>query len=190
MKCIIVLAALLAILTASAAAAADQPTATGGETPQALYLQAGKLERQGQQAKARELYETLIDRFPVSEFAVKANDRLLDMLKGTPTEPPAKPVPAPVAEPKARARELLAMHKKALDIADKEWRRLSYIFFNRYGHRVNRGELREQEAEWDKAAEEKVLKELGMGSAEIKGKLDEACRELGVAGRCDESALK
>jgi hypothetical protein len=190
MKCIIVLTTLLTILIASTTLAADQPATTGGETPQAIYLQAGKLERQGQQAKARDLYETLIDRFPASEFAVKANDRLLDMLKGTPTEPPAKPVPAPAAEPKARARELLAMHKKALDIADKEWRRLSYTFFNRYGHRVNRGELREQEAEWDKAAEEKVRKELGMGSAEIKDKLDEACRELGIAGTCDENALK
>ena len=190
MKCIIVLTALLAMLMAGAAAAADQPPATGGETAQAIYLQAGKLERQGQQTKARELYETLIDRFPVSEFAVKANDRLLDMLKGTPSEPPAKPGPAPAVEPKSRARELLALQKKALDIADKEWRRLSYTFFNRYGHRVNRGELREQEAEWDKAAEEKVRKELGMGSAEIKGKLEEACRELGIAGPCDENALK
>jgi hypothetical protein len=190
MKRIIVLAALLTTLIACAASAADQPAVTGGDTPQAIYLQAGKLERQDQPAKAKELYETLIDRFPASEFAVKANDRLLDMLKGTLPAPPAKPVPPQAAEPKARARELLSMHKKALDIADKEWQRLSHKFFNLYGHRVNRGELRDQEAEWDKVAEEKVRKELGMGTADIRSKLEEACRELGITGTCDESALK
>lgn len=51
--------------------------------PQSVYLQAGKAERggglqtQGEYFSARELYEALIDRYPASPFAAKANDQLL-----------------------------------------------------------------------------------------------------------------
>ena len=179
--------AVLIILTAATAQAAE-PVAPA-ETAQSLYLQAGKAERQDQQARARELYEAIIDRFPTSELAVKANDRLLDLLqvKGA----PSATKPAPVAsDPKKKAKDLLELKKKAANIQDKEWRRLSLAFFNRYEHRYNRSELREREAEWDKASEAKVKEELGMGTAEIQLKLDEACRNLGITGTCDEKALK
>lgn len=51
--------------------------------PQFIYLQAGKAERsgglqtQGEYFSAKELYEALIDRYPGSPFAAKANDQLL-----------------------------------------------------------------------------------------------------------------
>ncbi|WP_460595322.1 hypothetical protein [Geomonas sp. Red276] len=178
---------LLIILTAATALA--EPPPAPAETAQSLYLQAGKAERQDQLARARELYEAIIDRFPTSDLAVKANDRLLELYRAP--SAPAVAKPAPVAGgPKAKARELLELKNRAADIWDKERRRLSLAFFNRFDHRFNRGELREHEAEWDQAAEAKVKQELGMGSAEIQGKLNEACRELGITGTCDEKALK
>jgi hypothetical protein len=190
----IVMTALL-ILLAAGGAGAEQQAASAGETPQSLYLQAGKAERQAQQGKAKELYEALIDRYPTSELAVKANDRLLELMKGSTAAEPGKQgaapaAPAAPADPKAKARELLALSKKATDIQEKEWRRHSYAFFNRHDHRFNRAELRDQEVLWDKAAEEKVKKELGMGTEEIKSKLEEACKEAGITGPCDEKALK
>jgi len=187
MKRSIIISALLVALTAAAAPAAE-PAPT--ETAQSLYLQAGRAERQDQQAKAKELYEAIIDRFPSSDLAIKANDRLLELMRGTSTAPSAKPVPPPPADPKAQARELLGLKKKAQDIQDKEWRRLSMAFFNRYDHRYNRSELRENEVEWDKKAEEKVREELGMGTAEINARFDDACKKLGITGTCDEKALK
>lgn len=187
MKRCIALTALLVALTAASAPAVEPPAPA--ETAQSLYLQAGKAERRGENAKASELYEAIIDRYPASELAVKANDRLLDMMRPPAAPSAAKPAPA-VSDPKARARELLEMRKKAADIQDKEWRRLSQGFFSRYDHRYNRAELREKEAEWDKTCEAKVKKELGMGTAEIQQKLDEACRRLGITGTCDENALQ
>lgn len=44
--------------------------------PQAMYLAAGKYERNGDAYKANQIYERLIDRFPSSPFAVKASDQL------------------------------------------------------------------------------------------------------------------
>ncbi|UFS70134.1 hypothetical protein LPW11_19950 [Geomonas sp. RF6] len=187
MKRSIVLTALLIVLTSASAQAAEPAPA---ETAQSLYLQAGKAERQDQQAKAKELYEAIIDRFPTSDLALNANDRLLELMRGTTTAPSTKPTPPPPADPKAKARELLALKKKAADIQDKEWRRLSIAFFNRYDHRYNRSELRENEQQWDKLAEEKVREELGMGSAEINARFEEACHKLGITGTCDEKALK
>jgi hypothetical protein len=185
MKRSMVLTALLIVLSSATVPAAEIPAPA--ETAQSLYLQAGKAERQDQQAKAKELYEAIIDRFPTSELAVKANDRLLQMM--TPQAPAPKPAPV-VVDPKGKARELLTQKKKAADIWDKERRRLSLAFFNRYDHRFNRSELRELEAEWDRAAEAKVREELGMGTAEIQAKFDDACRNLGITGTCDEKALK
>lgn len=69
------------------------------DTPQALYLKAGKEERQGESAKARQTYESIIDRFPDSEFAVKANDRLLAISPLSPTPPATAPVEAVTAAP-------------------------------------------------------------------------------------------
>jgi len=89
--CILLATALLLTLTVNSRA--ETPPVT--TTAQSLYLQAGKQERQGETAKARETYELIIDRFPDSDFAVKANDRLL-ILPGLPAPPP---VPAPVAAP-------------------------------------------------------------------------------------------
>lgn len=190
MKRCIALTLLLIALTASYAPAGEPPAPA--ETAQSLYLRAGKAERQGQITTAKEIYETLIDRYPTSELAVKANDRLLELMK-----PPAAAAAAPAATPvlqipdtKARARELLALKKKAADIQDREWRRLSQGYFSRYDHRYNRADLREHEAEWDKTCEAKVKEELGMGTAEIQQKLDEACRTLGITGPCDDKALK
>ena len=78
------LAKSLIIITALIALAlplhAGEPSA---DSPQSLYLQAGKEERSGSSVTARAIYESIIDRFPESEFAVKANDRLLLL-------PPAK----------------------------------------------------------------------------------------------------
>lgn len=45
--------------------------------PQVMYLAAGKLERNGESYKARQVYERIVDRFPSSTWAVKANDQLL-----------------------------------------------------------------------------------------------------------------
>jgi hypothetical protein len=44
--------------------------------PQAMYLSAGGYERNGEAYKAQQIYESLILRFPSSQWAVKANDQL------------------------------------------------------------------------------------------------------------------
>ena len=45
--------------------------------PQAMYLQAGKYDRSGQQSDAIRLYELLIEKFPSSPLAVQATNRLV-----------------------------------------------------------------------------------------------------------------
>lgn len=52
-------------------------SAMNGKDPQAMYLAAGKYEREGDSYSARKVYEQIIDRFPSSPFAAKANDQLL-----------------------------------------------------------------------------------------------------------------
>lgn len=47
--------------------------------PQAIYLQAGKYERMSDSDRAKRLYEFLADAFPKSQWAVKSNDRLLQL---------------------------------------------------------------------------------------------------------------
>lgn len=47
------------------------------KNPQVMYLAAGKYERQGKPYEARQVYEQLIERFPSSSWAIKANDQLL-----------------------------------------------------------------------------------------------------------------
>ena len=51
--------------------------AMNAKDPQAMYLAAGKYEREGDSYSARKVYEQIIDRFPSSTFAAKANDQLL-----------------------------------------------------------------------------------------------------------------
>ncbi len=46
---------------------------------QALYLLGGKFERENDTQKARAVYERVITKFASTEWAVKANDRLLAM---------------------------------------------------------------------------------------------------------------
>lgn len=48
-----------------------------GSDPQKMYLAAGTYVRSGDEAKAKQIYEAIIERFPDSDFAVKANDQLL-----------------------------------------------------------------------------------------------------------------
>ena len=45
--------------------------------PQAMYLAAGKYQRNGDRQKAISVYEKLIERFSSSSWAVKANDQIL-----------------------------------------------------------------------------------------------------------------
>ena len=49
----------------------------GSKDPQAMYLAAGRYERAGRDSEAAKVYERIIDRFPASPWAVKANDHLL-----------------------------------------------------------------------------------------------------------------
>lgn len=44
--------------------------------PQQIYIAAGKYESKGMSSKASELYNAIIDRFPDSQWAVKASDQL------------------------------------------------------------------------------------------------------------------
>ena len=53
-------------------------TLLNARDPQAMYLAAGRLERNGQSTKAQQVYERLIERFPSTTWAVKANDQLLE----------------------------------------------------------------------------------------------------------------
>lgn len=49
------------------------------QSAQAIYLRAGKYERENQPERAKRLYEYLTENHRQSEYAVKANDRLLQM---------------------------------------------------------------------------------------------------------------
>ncbi|MSM38587.1 MAG: hypothetical protein GJT30_03045 [Geobacter sp.] len=165
------------------------------ESPQSLYLQAGKLERQGNTQQAQTIYESLIDRYPASEFAVKANDRLLQLLApvaasdAKPTPLTAKSLPT-ANDPKRRGRMLFELKQRAAKIFSDEKQSKFYAYSTLHSHRYNRGELRDKEIEWDKAAEEKVRKELGMGSDEIDRAIEEICQQLKVSGKCDASQFQ
>lgn len=200
MKKIIV--TLLALTLFSSAYAADAPTA------QSLYLQAGKEERSGSAAKARELYEHIIDKFPESEFAVKANDRLLAIApqKSAPAataattpasatfpgaellapEPP-KPLPA---DPAIRAAVEAARLKDSAQITYREeMDRQKRVYEARMGRKGQRLKQAETEMEWRQAAERKVVEVNGMTLEEIVSKAEARCKELGVKGECSEDNL-
>lgn len=51
------------------------------KSPQTMYIEAGKQERNGNTSKANKLYEAIIDRFPNSDFAVKASDKLTGAIR-------------------------------------------------------------------------------------------------------------
>ena len=183
-----------------------------GETAQSLYLKAGKLERQGEASKAREAYESVIDRFPASEFAVKANDRLLQL--GLPTQPqpaspqqaqPAPPAktseepslfapaslpPLPTEPAKRRVAELSRQYKDASHTRSEEYNRHQGKFTTRFGHQFSRRDLADQQEKWNKLADEKVVKEYGMSLADMRKKLDAACQAAGLAAGCDEGDLR
>lgn len=50
-------------------------------TPQALYLMGGRFEREGLRARATQVYNFLLDKHAETNWAVKANDRLLQLDK-------------------------------------------------------------------------------------------------------------
>jgi hypothetical protein len=186
------------LLLASPLHAASAPA----DSPQALYLQAGKEERSGSLTKARELYESIIDRFPESDFAVKANDRLLTIAappkqkqdkseKATPLSllapPAAKPLPAdPLLR---RGVELARMKKKAETMRRHEIERERELFFAREGHRINRNVLSKNEAAWQEGADNKIVEEFGMTLEEMGNRLGKLCDEAKVKGECGEEGF-
>jgi hypothetical protein len=215
------------------------------DTPQSLYLKAGREERQGETVRARQTYESIIDRFPESEFAVKANDRLLAITPPASARPAATPATAaaaateqtvqpptavnpsqpqqtpatdgskPAATPannvltiplpaflapesppplpddpvRRRGVEQARLHRKATEIYAGEIERRKNTFTTHYGHNYSRLELSRQEKEWQRAAADKVRKELGASLEEIGQQLQQACREAGIIGTCDEEAF-
>jgi len=46
------------------------------KSPQQLYLEAGKLERNGDSYKSKMIYNYIVDNYPDSDFAVKSSDKL------------------------------------------------------------------------------------------------------------------
>jgi len=194
---LVILAALICL---SAPLHAGQ---TPTDSPQKLYLQAGKEERSGSLDVARRIYESIIDQYPESDFAVKANDRLLALQPAPPRKAekaaeqpviellapkPAKPLPA---EPLLRQGVELARKKAQAETVirhELERQREAYLVYE--GHRVNRGILAEKEARWRVAAEQKVLAQFGMSLDEMGEKLRGLCKEAQVKGECNEEAFQ
>lgn len=194
----------------SAHAADVQPPAV---TPQALYLQAGKLERQGEISRASDIYEKVITLFPESEFAVKANDRLL-LLSATPATRPAQQEPAPLPQPQKpvsglerlftpsplpplpdeprtrRAVELARRHQQAREIRDNEMSRQLAKFTTQYGHRYSRAKFAEQQQTWESETAQKIKAEIGQDINEIELELNNACAGLGLPARCSEHDIR
>jgi hypothetical protein len=168
---------------------------TPAETPQALYLQAGKMERQGNVVRARELYESLVDRYPTSDLAVKANDRLLELLKPTSAtaDEEKKPIKleAPLPDDPVRRRgvELARLYRKAAKLRDDEINSRTYAFTTRYAHKYSRSDLASKQKEWEAGADARVRRELGISLEEIQRELTEICRQLGITGSCEEGSF-
>lgn len=190
--------AITAFITLAAPLHAAQATP---DTPQGLYLQAGKEERSGGTEKAREIYENIIDRFPESEFAVKANDRLLILTpakqktESQTQSPPLTIVTTPSPKPlpsdplMRRGVELARMKSKAETMKRHELERERELFYVREGHRINRGVLAEKESQWQKDADRKVVDEFGMTLEEMNATLKTICVEANVKGECNEEAF-
>lgn len=174
---------------------------TAPDSVQSIYLQAGKEERSGSMAKARELYESIVDRFPESDFAVKANDRLLALPtarqkaeSGKAASPftlfapaPAKPLPTdPVLRRGVEAARLKA-NAEVTSREEFEWlKRADNV---RNGRKISKSRLAEKELSWKQAAAAKVVEEYGMTLEEITARAETACKEAGVKGDCNEEAL-
>ena len=192
----------IALIAAIMAVTSSLQAADTAMNPQALYLQAGKEERSGSAAKAKEIYETIIERFPESDFAVKANDRLLAMPPAAKTPADAQPVaaetdlfaPAPEKplpeDPKLRkAVEAARLKAKAEVTAREEFQRLKRVDYVREGRKQNKSLMPDKEASWRQAAEKKVVEKHGMPLSEISSRLDAACKEAGFAAGCSEDEL-
>lgn len=172
------------------------------ETAQSLYLQAGKEERSGNQTKARETYEKIIDNFPETEFAVKANDRLLALpntrqraVETVPAESPLSllnPAPAkplPLSPTLRKWVEAVRLKAEAETVSREEYERLKRVDEARDGHKLTRAKIADKEKSWEKGAADKVVKELGSTLEEIAARAETACREAGVKGECNEESL-
>ena len=195
------LAFIIALLCLTAPLHAGQ---AAPDSAQSLYLQAGKEERAGSMAKAREIYESIIDRFPESEFAVKANDRLLAMpaaekkpASGAAKEiekieklfspPPAAPLPA---EPLLRRGvEAARLKARAQVVYREEYARLKRGDDVREGSKYIQAKRPAKEAEWRQGASNKVVEEFGTSLDELSARLDLICKEAGVKGDCSEESL-
>lgn len=192
----------IAFIAAILAATASLHAAETVANPQLLYLQAGKEERSGSGAKAREIYESIIERFPESEFAVKANDRLLAMPGAVKTPAETKPAttetglfaPAPEKplpdDPKLRKAVEAARLKTMAEVtAREEFERLKRVDYAQEGRRQNRSRMPEKEALWQQAAQRKVVEKYGLSFSEISSRLDAACKEAGFEADCSEDKL-
>jgi len=193
---------MMALVTALAVPLYAADTAV--DSPQSLYLKAGKEERAGSAAKAREIYESIIDRFPESEFAVKANDRLLALptagqkATGAPSQEMGKiekifspPPPGPLpADPLLRRGVEAARAKARAEVVRREeYERLKRGDEARDGRKIIRANSTAKEAEWSQGADSKVVEEFGMSLDELAAKLAVICKEAGVKGECSEEKL-
>lgn len=199
MKRILIL--LLAIICLAAPLHAGQ---TIPDSAQSLYLRAGKEERSGSMAKAREIYESIIDRFPESDFAVKANDRLLalpatgqkavsgpaqeiEKIENLFTPPPSAPLPSdPLLR---RGVEAARLQSRAAVVLREEYDRLKRGDETREGHKQIQANRPAKEAGWRQGADRKVVEEFGMTLEEITARAESACKEAGVIGECSEEAF-
>ena len=87
--------------------------------PQAMYLQAGKYDRSGQQSDAVRLYELLIEKYPNHALAVQANNRLV----GVKSENDA----ASAASNRASAERSRASAERSRASADCKNRKRAYM---------------------------------------------------------------
>lgn len=193
----------IAIIAAIMAVTTSLHAAETALTPQALYLQAGKEERSGSAVKAREIYETIIERFPESDFAVKANDRLLAISPFLKAGSEAMPVTAELdilapelekplpADPKLRkVVEAARLKAKAEITVREEFERLKRVDYAREGRKQNRSRMPDKEALWQQTAERKVVEKFGLTLGEISSRLDVACKEAGFPASCSEESLQ
>lgn len=187
-------------LAATVLVAALAAPLLAADPAQSLYLGAGKEERAGNIARAREIYESIIDRFPESEFAVKANDRLLGLqtVKPAAAGRPAPETPGAGSPGKQlpsdpllrRGIEAARLKEKAEIIYREELERLKRMDEAREGRKATRWKIAEQETAQRRAAERKVVEQCGFTVDELTAKLAAICIEAGLKGECGEEDLR